>query len=233
MGMPYLNDTEGMNNTMTTVLQEETENLKNEEEYYIRKRKGKFFDTSKRIFDILVSVLALPIVAIFSIIFGIMIKFEDGGPVFYSQKRVGRDLKEFNIYKMRSMRVNSELSTGSVWAEKNDPRITKTGKVLRKFRIDELPQFINVIKGDMSIIGPRPERLDLTKRFNQIIPGFVERLKVRPGITGLAQVNGGYDITPKEKLEFDLVYINNLSLKQEFSIIMKTIRVVLTGDGSR
>lgn len=219
---------------MTTIFQEESEDslIYKEESMSVFTNKAGF-KFLKRSFDVVTSLLVLPFVALFIFIFGVIIKLEDGGPIFYSQRRVGRGLQEFNIYKMRSMKVNAEELTGSVWAEKNDPRITKIGKVIRKYRIDELPQFINVIKGDMSIIGPRPERLDLTLKFNEEIPGFVNRLHVKPGITGLAQVSGGYEISPREKLYLDCIYMKNFGLKQDLVIIFKTIKVVITGEGSR
>lgn len=187
----------------------------------------------KRIFDFAFSLIVLPFVGLIVLIFGVLIKLEDGGSMFYVQKRVGRNFKEFEIYKLRSMRMNAESKSGSVWAQVNDPRITKIGKIVRKYRIDELPQFINVIKGEMSIIGPRPERLDLTIKFNEEVPGFTDRLLVKPGITGLAQVSGGYDISPLEKLNFDRIYINNLGIYQDALIVLKTIRVIFTGEGAR
>src|SRR5699024_7760636 len=114
---------------------------------------------------------------------------------------------------------------GAKWALANDPRVTRVGKFIRKTRIDELPQVINIIKGDMSLVGPRPERPMFTAEFSKEIPGFTKRLSVKPGLTGWAQVNGGYDITPEEKLNLDLYYINNKSLKTDLSILFKTIKV--------
>ena len=122
---------------------------------------------------------------------------------------------------------------GHKWASKNDTRITKVGRFIRKTRIDELPQIINVIKGEMSIIGPRPERPEFINEFLKDIPNFNERLAVRPGITGWAQVNGGYELTPKDKLVYDLFYINHESIKLDFLILLKTIKVMVTGNGSR
>lgn len=122
---------------------------------------------------------------------------------------------------------------GAQWAERDDPRVTKVGKFIRKTRIDELPQLWNVLKGDMSLIGPRPERPMFTAQFNNQIPVFVERLIVKPGLTGWAQVNGGYDITPREKLKYDLYYINNMNLLLDLKIILLTIKVVFTGNGAR
>ena len=131
------------------------------------------------------------------------------------------------------MKTDAEKIGGAQWAEKDDPRITKIGRFIRKTRIDELPQLVNILKGDMSLIGPRPERPELTYEFEQDIPGFIDRLLVKPGLTGWAQVNGGYDITPAEKLVLDLEYINNRSIMLDMKIILKTAKVVLTGDGAR
>ena len=130
------------------------------------------------------------------------------------------------------MRIDAE-KYGAQWAEKNDKRITKVGKFIRITRIDEIPQLFNILKGDMSIIGPRPERPTFTKEFNDKIPGFINRLVVKPGLTGWAKVNGGYDITPKEKLKDDIYYIKNRSFLMDMNILIKTVRVVLTGKGAR
>ena len=137
-----------------------------------------------------------------------------------------------HFHKLRSMRTDAE-KFGAQWAEKNDPRITKVGKFIRKTRIDEIPQLFNILKGDMSIIGPRPERPEFTQEFNEEIPGFINRLAVKPGLTGWAQINGGYDITPQEKLVEDIYYIENRSILLDFKIILKTVKVVLTGHGAR
>ncbi|MDU7966052.1 MAG: sugar transferase, partial [Paeniclostridium sordellii] len=135
--------------------------------------------------------------------------------------------------KLRSMRVDAEKYGGVQWAQKDDPRITKIGKFIRKTRIDEIPQLFNILKGDMSLIGPRPERPELTYKFNKEIPGFIDRLVIKPGLTGLAQVNGGYDISPEEKLKWDIIYIKNRNIFLDISIIFKTIGVVFTGEGAR
>ena len=128
---------------------------------------------------------------------------------------------------------DAEKQSGAVWASKNDARVTKVGKFIRKTRIDELPQLWNVIKGDMSMIGPRPERPELTEKFSKEIKDFEQRLRVLPGLSGYAQVHGGYDISPEEKYELDKYYIDHLSMKEDLQIIWDTIRVVLTGDGAR
>ncbi len=182
-----------------------------------------FIDLFLSVFGI---VITLPII----IITAILIKLEDKGPVFYSQIRSGKDGKEFNIYKLRSMKVNSGMI---MWAKKDDDRITKVGRFIRRTRIDELPQFFNILKRDMSLIGPRPEIVELTYEFDKEIEGFINRLRVRPGITGWAQVNGGYDLSPREKLEYDMYYINNRSVKLDLLIIFKTFKVILNGKGAR
>ena len=187
----------------------------------------------KRIADVILTILASPFIIILVAIFAVAVKVDSKGPAFYTQTRIGKDQKEFKIYKLRSMRTDAENETGAVWAEKDDPRVTKVGRFIRKVRIDELPQFFNVLIGDMSIIGPRPERADLTWQFEREIPGFANRLLIRPGITGWAQVNGGYDISPAEKLAYDTVYINNMLLKQDMVIVGKTIGVIFTGHGAR
>lgn len=186
----------------------------------------------KRLFDISFSLIGLFMTLPILILIGILIKIESPGSVFFLQERVGLNGRYFNIIKLRSMKVDAEKD-GPQWAQKNDSRVTKIGTFIRKTRIDELPQFLNVIMGDMSIIGPRPERPIFTEQFNKEIPGFTNRLATKPGLTGWAQVNGGYDISPKEKLKYDLYYIQNRSLLLDFIIIIKTIKVILTGDGAR
>ncbi len=190
------------------------------------------YDVFKRMMDIVLALIGLIIGIPLIIIFGIAIVLETPGGIFYTQERLGKRGKVFKIYKLRSMVSNAE-ENGAQWAKKNDSRITKVGSFIRKTRIDEIPQLFNVLKGDMSIIGPRPERPIFTEKFNKEIPGFINRLQVKPGITGWAQVNGGYEITPKEKQELDMYYIENRSFKLDLLIIFKTIKVVLTGDGAR
>lgn len=187
----------------------------------------------KRLFDILsasgLMVATSPIV----LLFGILVKMETPGKMFYTQERVGYMGKRFKVTKLRSMYTDAEKNSGAVWASKNDSRVTKVGKFIRKTRIDELPQLWNVIKGDMSMIGPRPERPELTEKFSKEVKDFEQRLRVLPGLTGYAQVHGGYDVTPKEKYKLDKYYMDNISLKEDLKIIFETIRVVLTGDGAR
>lgn len=194
--------------------------------------KKTFYLVFKRIMDISMSLLGLIIASPFLLFFCIAIKLETPGPGFYLQERVGCNGKYFKVIKLRSMGVDAE-KRGPQWAGKRDPRVTKIGIFIRKTRIDEIPQLYNVLRGDMSIIGPRPERPMFTAQFNEEIPGFVKRLAIKPGITGWAQINGGYDITPKEKLKLDLIYIENSSLKMDIKIILKTVRIILTGEGAR
>lgn len=194
--------------------------------------RSNFYKIYQRNFDLFLSLIGLIIGIPLMIIFGLLIKLDTKGSVLYIQDRLGEEGKLFKMYKLRSMHCDAE-KCGAQWAEKNDSRVTKVGRFIRKTRIDEIPQLFNVIKGDMSIIGPRPERPIFTKKFNEEIPGFVNRLQVKPGITGWAQVNGGYDITPEQKLERDMYYIRNRSVKLDMIIIFKTIRIVLTGHGAR
>ncbi|MCC0635117.1 MULTISPECIES: sugar transferase [unclassified Clostridioides] len=190
------------------------------------------FDLYQRVVDLVLSILGLVVGLPLIAIFGILIKIEDKGPITYKQERLGKCGRRFYIYKLRSMRTDAE-KFGAQWAEKDDPRITKVGKFIRKTRIDEIPQLFNILKGDMGLIGPRPERPNFTVQFNEEIPGFINRLAIKPGLTGWAQVNGGYEITPEEKLKEDIYYIKNRSILLDFKILFKTVKVVLTGDGAR
>lgn len=190
------------------------------------------FDLYQRTLDIVLSLIGLIVGVPLILIFGVLIKVEDKGPMTYKQERLGKNGKKFYIYKLRSMRTDAE-KYGAQWAEQDDPRITKVGKFIRKTRIDELPQLFNILKGDMGIVGPRPERPEFTKQFNEEIPGFVNRLAVKPGLTGWAQVNGGYEISPEEKLIEDMYYIRNRSVLLDIKILLKTVKVILTGEGAR
>ena len=186
----------------------------------------------KRLTDFFLSiVLLIPAIPI-CLISAIFIILETNGNPLYVQERVGLNGDKFKIYKLRSMYSDAEKD-GHKWAEKEDSRITKVGSIIRKTRIDELPQLINIIKGEMAIIGPRPERPEFIKEFLQEIPDFNDRITIKPGITGWAQVNGGYELSPKEKLKYDKYYIEHESLKLDILIWIKTVQVVFTGDGSR
>ena len=186
----------------------------------------------KRAYDIFLATVGLIIAIPIVLFFTILIVIETPGSPIYVQERMGKNGKRFKMMKLRSMRMDAEKG-GAKWAEINDPRITKVGAFIRKTRIDELPQLVSVLKGDMSIVGPRPERPFFTEKFKKEIKGFENRLLVKPGLTGLAQVSGGYDISPREKLKFDLAYIQNLTFSLEVKIILKTFKVIFTGAGAR
>lgn len=187
----------------------------------------------KRLLDILFGVIGLIISAPFILVFGIIIKLTSPGPVFFKQERVGYMGKNFKVVKLRSMRNDAEAKTGAVWAKKNDPRVTPVGRFMRKTRIDEMPQFWNVLKGDMSLVGPRPERPELTEKFYKQWPEFPQRLRIIPGITGYAQINGGYELLPNEKCRLDNYYIKHYSFFFDIKIALKTIKIMFTGDGAR
>ncbi|MDU8070210.1 MAG: sugar transferase [Gemella haemolysans] len=180
------------------------------------------------IFCLILLMLAVPICILACIAIYIELRVN---PI-YTQKRVGLNGRVFKIYKLRSMYIDAEKD-GPKWASENDERITKVGRIIRKTRIDELPQLVNILKRDMSFIGPRPERPELIEEFLKNIPDFNDRLLVKPGITGWAQVNGGYSLTPKEKLEFDKYYIQNRGFKLDLLILLKTIIVIFTRHGAR
>jgi exopolysaccharide biosynthesis polyprenyl glycosylphosphotransferase len=188
----------------------------------------------KRTIDIVVSLLILIVTFPVCLISALAIRLESKGPVFFIQERCGVNGVLFKMIKFRSMFADAEKITGPVWSQKNDPRITKIGRLLRKVRIDEIPQFINVLKGEMSIVGPRPERPYFVEKLSGEIPYYKRRLKVRPGITGWAQVKHKYDETIEDvkiKLRYDLFYIENMSLRMDFKILARTIFVVLFGKG--
>lgn len=193
---------------------------------------GIIYRVIKRMFDVVSCSIALIVCAIPMAIIAIKIKKESEGPVIYAQRRVGKNGKVFNLYKFRSMYIDAE-ARGAQWAAEDDPRITPLGRKLRKTRLDEIPQFLNVVKGDMSLIGPRPERPAFHKEFCKCINGWEQRLLVKPGISGLAQVSGGYDLLPKEKAIYDIYYLEKRGFGMDLSVIWKTIRTLITGDGAR
>jgi len=180
----------------------------------------------KRILDIVVALLGFLAALPFMLLTAIAIKIFDPGPAFYSQERSGRYEKPFKVYKFRTMRVDAEKLSGPMLAQENDPRITRLGAFLRAVRLDELPQIWNVLVGDMSIVGPRPERPFFVEQFKQEIPEYVYRMNVKPGITGLAQVYGKYNTTAYDKLIYDLVYIQNAGIRTDLTIIIQTVRVL-------
>ncbi len=182
----------------------------------------------KRTVDIIISIIALILSAPIILVCAIIIKASDGGPVFFKQERLTIHNKPYKIYKLRTMKQNAEAETGAVISGKNDPRVTKFGKFLRRSKFDELPQFINVLKGEMSVVGPRSERPEFVANFEKDIPGYSQRFAVKAGITGLAQVAGNYDTTPQDKLRYDLLYIKNYSILQDAKIIFMTIRAIFS-----
>ena len=179
----------------------------------------------KRFIDIVGSLFALIVFLPAFIIISLAIKLYDGGPVFYKQRRFTRDLKEFDILKFRSMIVDAEKD-GPQPAVDNDSRITPVGKIIRALRVDELPQILNILKGDMSIVGPRPERIEHVEKYSEEIPEFVCRYKVKGGLTGYAQVYGKYNTSAYNKLKMDLIYIQNYSLAMDFKLILMTVQIL-------
>lgn len=186
----------------------------------------------ERFLDLVLCTVALTVLFIPMLIVMIAIRAETEGCAIYRQVRLGKDEKPFVIYKFRSM-YNDAEKNGICWAEKDDARVTKVGNVLRKLRIDELPQLINIIKGDMTIVGPRPERPEFYDIFDEYIDGFRQRTYVKPGLTGHAQVNGGYDLTPEEKILYDMEYIKNRGFCMDLQIVWKTALVICSGKGAR
>ena len=198
-----------------------------------RKELSPEFAVIKRVFDIVSSGIALILLSPIIIFTALVIKVYDGGPAFYRQTRLTRDGKEFQILKFRSMRVDAEkdgiarLSTGE-----NDDRVTPVGKFVRRYRLDEIPQLINIFKGDMSVVGPRPERPEIAEQYCQSMPEFKLRLQVKAGLTGYAQVYGKYNTSPYEKLEFDLLYINNMSILIDVQLCFATLMTVFRKDST-
>ncbi|NLK09247.1 MAG: sugar transferase [Firmicutes bacterium] len=184
----------------------------------------------KRFMDVILSTVGLVIAAPIMLLTAIAVKLDSQGPVFYRQERVSRGGKRFMVLKFRTMTNDAEKLTGPVLAETDDPRITKVGSILRATRIDELPQLFNVLKGDMSIVGPRPERPFFVEQFEQEIPEYSTRHTVKAGITGLAQVAGKYSTSPEDKLKYDLLYAKSASPLIDLGIMLQTIKVVLMRD---
>ena len=201
-------------------------------------RTGRFRKFSKRTVDLIASLLLVLVSWPVMLVVAACIKFEDGirSSVFYLQKRVGYRGEVFNVLKFRSMRENAEADGQAVWAEENDKRITQFGKVLRKYRLDELPQVFNVLRGQMSFVGPRPERPKFVNELTESIPYYSERHTVKPGVTGWAQLRYAYGSSEEdavEKLQYDLYYVKNHNLLLDFIIILQTVEVVLWGKGAR
>lgn len=190
----------------------------------------------KRFSDIAISVSMLILLAPVFIVTAVLIKLESKGPIIFSQERVGENRKPYMVHKFRSMVKDAEEKSGPVWAQKNDARVTRVGKFIRKWRVDELPQIWNVLKGEMSFVGPRPEREFFVNGLEYIIPYYRERFAIKPGLTGWAQVNYPYGASVQdatEKLNYDLFYMKNMSLLLDFVVIIRTVKTVLFGQGAR
>ncbi len=199
-------------------------------------KKTFFTNFLKRVEDIALSLALLILLSLIILITAILIKLESKGPVLFSQERSGKRKKPYRVYKFRSMRQDAEKESGPVWAKTNDDRVTRIGKFIRKWRIDEIPQLWNVLKGDMSLVGPRPEREFFINQLEGIIPYYSERFTVKPGLTGWAQVCYGYGDSVEdaiEKLNYDLFYIKNMSILMDIVIIFRTVKTVIFGIGAR
>lgn len=183
----------------------------------------------KRTFDLLLSGFGLLVSVPLWLFLALLIKREDGGPIFYSQDRVGQGGRIFRVLKFRSMIVDAEQGTGAIWAAQNDPRVTRIGRLMRATAMDELPQLWNIFKGDMSFVGPRAERPELVEIFADSIRDYRIRLAVRPGLTGMAQVYGRYDTTPRHKLKYDRLYIRKRSMALDFKLILLSFLITLSG----
>jgi sugar transferase (PEP-CTERM system associated) len=199
--------------------------------------KPRLFLTGKRVGELLVAVVALLLAAPVMILVALLVKLDSRGPIFYRQERVGEKGRSFLLLKFRTMRADAEAATGPVWATgSDDSRLTRVGGLLRRARLDELPQLINVLAGEMSFCGPRPERPHFVEQLRKIIPYYGERHSVKPGITGWAQIKFGYGSNiedAEEKLQYDLYYIKNMSLRLDISIMLDTLKVMVTGRGAR
>lgn len=186
----------------------------------------------KRMMDLIVCLVVMILAAPIMLLVALAIKLEDGGPVFYKQERVSLDGKVFSILKFRSMIVDAEKDGRSIPATGHDPRITRVGRVTRATRIDELPQLLNIIKGDMSIVGPRPERMEHMEKYGKDVPEFDFRTKVKGGLTGYAQIYGKYNTSPYDKLRLDMMYIENYSLMLDVKLILLTLRIMLSKEST-
>jgi exopolysaccharide biosynthesis polyprenyl glycosylphosphotransferase len=185
----------------------------------------------KRLLDLAVGslllILSLPVLAVCAL----AVRVTSPGPILFRQRRVGRGQRAFTLFKLRTMQVDAEAESGEVLAQPGDPRLTPIGALLRSFRLDEIPQLLNVLQGTMSLVGPRPERPGFVQRYLQEVPGYAERFSLAPGLTGLAQVNGDYHSTPQNKLRYELAYLANWTLWLDLSILLRTVKIVLTSRG--
>lgn len=190
------------------------------------------YNRIKRIFDFTMALLVLIVLFVPMCILAVAIRIDSSGSPIFRQIRLGKMGRPFVLYKFRSMREDAEKD-GAQWAVKDDPRVTRLGKILRRTRIDELPQLFNILIGDMSFVGPRPERPEFYDIFETYIHGFRQRMLMLPGLTGYAQVNGGYNLLPEEKITYDLAYIKNRSVWLDLKCILKTVRIIFVHEGAR
>ena len=186
----------------------------------------------KRAFDVVVSAVLIILLSLPMAIIALLVRLDSPGPALFRQERLGKGGQPFTMLKFRSMQLDAE-ENGPQWADRDDFRCTHLGRILRKSRLDELPQLWNILKGDMSFVGPRPERAYFYDEFETYIHGFRNRLLVKPGLTGWAQVNGGYDLRPEEKIIYDMEYIQSRSLWMDLRCIFKTVGLVFTHEGAR
>ena len=186
----------------------------------------------KRLFDSFSALIGLIVLAIPMAIIALLIELDSPGGAIFKQERLGKNGKPFLIYKFRTMYHDAEVN-GPQWADKEDKRCTRLGAFLRRTRLDELPQFWNILKGDMSFVGPRPERQYFYEQFEKYIIGFSNRLVVTPGLTGYAQVNGGYELEPEEKIVYDMEYIEKRSVLLDIKCLVKTVSLIFTHEGAR
>ena len=216
--------------------QEPSTAVKNKFNWSLQLVHNVLYDAWKRLFDILASLALLTLAVPIMLLLSLIVRLSSPGPAIYCQRRLTTGRRVFTIFKFRTMVSDAETGSGAVWASKNDCRVTKIGKFMRKTRLDELPQLINVLIGDMSLIGPRPERPEIAADLQKEFPNFMRRCEVPAGLTGLAQVSSGYADSVdsyKDKLKHDLIYVDNRSIILDFKILLKTVLVVLTGDGAR
>lgn len=187
---------------------------------------------AKRAFDLVGAIVLLILLVVPMVILTVLIRLDSPGPALFRQERLGKNGVPFLMYKFRTMGLDAERN-GPQWAREHDSRCTRLGKALRKSRMDELPQLINIIRGEMSFVGPRPERAYFYAVFEEYVHGFRQRLQVLPGVTGWAQVNGGYQLRPEEKLRYDMEYIERQSMAFDFKCLFQTIGVVVHSEGAR
>jgi lipopolysaccharide/colanic/teichoic acid biosynthesis glycosyltransferase len=199
----------------------------------ITHRSPQWYTALKRLIDVVGALVLLVVLSPVFLLVALAILFSMGSPVLFGQERLGTNMVPFTVHKFRTMVRDAEADSGPVLADEEDPRVTPVGGFLRRFRLDELPQLVNIVAGEMSFVGPRPERAFFVNDFVRDIPGYRERFRIKPGVTGLAQVSGGYATTPERKLKYDLIYMFHQNLLMDVRIVADTIRVVLTGRGAR